>query len=139
MSFLKILVISSIPSPYEGVVQSYVASMAVSKGFSTNFSFTLVAIMNGSSGLGRMAAGVIARYIGACSFSFLERLPRSPTVLLGIFYITGPMNHMIPSTIITAAIVLAWPAALTSSGLITISTLYGYASDLLLTTFLLSH
>ncbi|KAG7087329.1 hypothetical protein E1B28_013304 [Marasmius oreades] len=83
--------------------QSYVASMAVSKGFSTNFSFTLVAIMNGSSGLGRMAAGVIARYI-------------------------GPMNHMIPSTIITAAIVLAWPAALTSSGLITISTLYGLSA-----------
>ncbi|KAF9265013.1 MFS general substrate transporter [Marasmius fiardii PR-910] len=85
--------------------QSYIASVAVSKGFTPNFSFTLVAIMNGSSGLGRVSAGIIADYIGARS-----------------------MNNMIPSTIFTAAIVLAWPAASTSSGLITISALYGFSA-----------
>ncbi|KAF9263218.1 MFS general substrate transporter [Marasmius fiardii PR-910] len=83
--------------------QSYVASVAVSKGSTPNFSFSLVAIMNGSSGLGRVSAGIIADHIGS-------------------------MNNMIPSTILTAAIVLAWPAASTSSGLITISALYGFSA-----------
>ncbi|KAG7087559.1 hypothetical protein E1B28_013514 [Marasmius oreades] len=82
---------------------AYVASTAVSKGFSRDFSFTLVAIVNGSSGLGRVSAGIIADYIGS-------------------------MNHMIPATAITAATVLAWPAARTQSSLVATSALYGLSA-----------
>ncbi|KAF9264599.1 MFS general substrate transporter [Marasmius fiardii PR-910] len=82
---------------------SYVASTAVSNGFSRDFSFTLVAIVNGCSGIGRVSAGIVANYI-------------------------GPVNHMIPATTITTAVVLAWPAATTQASLLTITVLYGLSA-----------
>ncbi|KAJ8074989.1 hypothetical protein PM082_019316 [Marasmius tenuissimus] len=79
---------------------SYVASTAVSKGFPESFSFALVAIMNGSSGIGRVLAGLVASY-------------------------SGSVNHMIPSTILAAVVILVWPVAMTQSSLVAISALHG--------------
>ncbi|KAF9259565.1 MFS general substrate transporter [Marasmius fiardii PR-910] len=82
---------------------AFVASTAVSKGLSQNFSFILVAIYNGSQIIGRVSAGIIGNYI-------------------------GPLNHMIPATTVTAAVVFAWPAATTRASLVIVSVLYGFSA-----------
>ncbi|KAK7039083.1 hypothetical protein VNI00_010247 [Paramarasmius palmivorus] len=82
---------------------TYIASTAVSKGISETFSYNLVAILNGSSGISRIAAGVVASY-------------------------TGPMNHMIPFTIVAGIVILCWPAVETQSAFIAIAIALGFSN-----------
>ncbi|KAI3609927.1 MFS general substrate transporter [Moniliophthora roreri] len=82
---------------------TYVASTAVLNGIPEGFSFNLVAIMNGSSGIGRLAAGIIGNRI-------------------------GPMNHMIPSTIVSGLVILAWPAVRSQSAFIAVVVVFGFTA-----------
>ncbi|KAK7039111.1 hypothetical protein VNI00_010296 [Paramarasmius palmivorus] len=82
---------------------TYIAATAVSKGIPESASYNLVAIMNGSSGVGRIAAGVIATYI-------------------------GPINHMIPSTFIAGIVILCWPTVETQPAFIAIAIVFGFSA-----------
>jgi len=84
-------------------VLTYIDIDAASIGINPNLSFYLVAIANAASGFGRFVAGHLA---DGC----------------------GPMNVMIPFTASAGIITYAWPFAKTSTSLIIVAVLYGFAS-----------
>ncbi|KAJ7493669.1 monocarboxylate permease [Mycena latifolia] len=81
-SFLVTLAVSPVVLT-ESVVLTYIGSTAVSVGLSRNFAFYLVAIINGSTGVGRIACGSISD------------LP-------------GPLNVIIPMTAMTFHFCCLW-------------------------------
>ncbi|KAK2464066.1 hypothetical protein APHAL10511_003896 [Amanita phalloides] len=82
-------------------VQTYIAVAATDvPGLSGTLSFYLVSISNASGLLGRYASGVICdRY--------------------------GPINTMVPSTILAATVTFIWPYVRTAHGLVGIAVVYG--------------
>ncbi|KAK7045204.1 MFS general substrate transporter [Favolaschia claudopus] len=82
---------------------TYISSSAIEFGISPNFAFYLVAIINFSSGIGRVTSGV-----------------------LGDYY--GPMNIMTIMTAIAGCATIAWPFCRTIARITGISVLYGFSS-----------
>ncbi|KAJ7224086.1 major facilitator superfamily domain-containing protein [Mycena pura] len=84
-------------------VLTYIDVSAATFGVSPDFSFYLVSISNGCSLFGRIGGGF-------ASDKF------------------GPLNVLIPMTLISAGMTFAWPHARTQSPLIVIAALYGLVS-----------
>ncbi|KAJ6519091.1 major facilitator superfamily domain-containing protein [Mycena sanguinolenta] len=91
-------------------VLTYIDLSAVAAGVSPDFSFYLVSIANGCSLFGRLAGGIASDRI-------------------------GPLNVMIPMTLIAAGMTFAWPYAQTQASLIVIAALYGVVSGVYVSTF----
>ncbi|KAJ7153085.1 major facilitator superfamily domain-containing protein [Mycena crocata] len=83
-------------------VAAYISTSAISFGLSRSFAFYLIAITNGSSGVGRIVLG----YLG-------DRI--------------GPLNVMIPVMFIDAAATMAWPFCRTVASLTAIAVIYGFS------------
>ncbi|KAF9067083.1 MFS general substrate transporter [Rhodocollybia butyracea] len=79
---------------------TYVAASSITVGISAGFSFYLLSICNASSGLSRVASGLIADKIGA-------------------------MNLMIPVTTLSAVVYFAWPFCRSEAVLVFLSIVYG--------------
>ncbi|KAH8106910.1 MFS general substrate transporter [Cristinia sonorae] len=84
-------------------VLTYIDVSAVSAGLSPSFTFYLVAIANASSSLGRVIGGHIGDRI-------------------------GPINAMIPPTLIAGGLTYAWPFARTTPHFVVIAIFYGITS-----------
>ncbi|KAJ7087083.1 MFS general substrate transporter [Mycena epipterygia] len=84
-------------------ILTYISSSAASVGISRNISLYFVAIINASSGVGRVACGLLGDRLGA-------------------------MNVIIPMTAAVAAINIVWPHCRTETSYIVISVLYGFMS-----------
>lgn len=82
------------------LVLYYIDVAGVSHGLDPDFSFYLVSITNTGSGLGRMATGATADYF-------------------------GPMNILIPVTVLAAGTIFAWPYCVTKGASIALALLYG--------------
>lgn len=81
----------------------YIEVAAVSHGLDPNFAFYLVSISNAGSGFGRLA-------VGACASAF------------------GPMNVLIPITVLSAGATFAWPYCVTKGASIALAVIYGYVA-----------
>lgn len=104
------------------LVLTYIDISAIRIGISPEFSFYYVSIANGSSGIGRLVAGYVGDKVGLYSLNVsLHHLSRLT------FYL-GPLNYIIPATLISGALTYAWPFATTSTALIVIAVIYGFAS-----------
>ncbi|KAF9067087.1 major facilitator superfamily domain-containing protein [Rhodocollybia butyracea] len=79
---------------------TYVAASSITIGLSIGFSFYLLSICNASSGLSRIASGLIADK-------------------------TGAINLMIPITTLSAAVYFAWPFIRSEAVLVFLSIAYG--------------
>ncbi|KAF8584118.1 MFS general substrate transporter [Ramaria rubella] len=84
-------------------VLTYIDSSAAFYGVSPNLSFYLVAIANASSSMGRVMSGIVSDRI-------------------------GPLNSVIPMTLVAALLTYAWPYARSATPLIIIAILYGFSS-----------
>ncbi|KAJ7087163.1 MFS general substrate transporter [Mycena epipterygia] len=84
-------------------ILTYITSSAIAFGISPNFAFYLVAVVNFSSGVGRIVSG-----------------------LLGDRY--GSMNVMVIMTTLAGVTTFAWPFCRTIPTIIVISILYGFFS-----------
>ncbi|KAF8214625.1 MFS general substrate transporter [Mycena galopus ATCC 62051] len=84
-------------------ILTYVSTTAISIGMSRDFAFYIVAVINGSMGVGRIFCGWSADRI------------------------EGPLNVIIPMSALMGAITIAWPFCRTVRSLITISTIYGFS------------
>jgi MCP family monocarboxylic acid transporter-like MFS transporter 10 len=84
-------------------VLTYIDLSATTAGISPDFSFYLVSISNAGSGLGRLAAGVLADKFGALT-------------------VTAPL------TLLCAIMTYIWPYATTKGSLIAIGIIYGFCS-----------
>ncbi|KAJ7117706.1 MFS general substrate transporter [Mycena epipterygia] len=91
-------------------VLTYIDVSAVSAGVSPEFSFYLISIANGSSLFGRLAGG-----IGSDRF--------------------GPLNVLIPMTVIASGMTFAWPHARTQGSLVAIAAIYGLVSGTYVSVF----
>ncbi|KAJ7781866.1 major facilitator superfamily domain-containing protein [Mycena maculata] len=91
-------------------VLTYIDVAAVSFGISPEFSFYLISIANGCSLFGRLAGGVVSDRV-------------------------GPLNVLVPMTLVAAGMTFAWPHARTESTLIAIAVLYGIVSGTYVSTF----
>ncbi|KAJ7509882.1 major facilitator superfamily domain-containing protein [Mycena galericulata] len=91
-------------------VLTYIDVSAVTVGVSPNFSFYLISIANGCSLFGRLVGGIVSDKI-------------------------GPLNVLIPMTLIAAGMTFAWPYARTEPALIAIAALYGVVSGSYVSTF----
>ncbi|CAK5267562.1 unnamed protein product [Mycena citricolor] len=91
-------------------VLTYIDVSAQSFGISPEYSFYLIAIANGSSVFGRLGGGIIS-----------DR--------------TGPMNVLIPSTLLSAVVTFVWPHVRTQGGLTAIAVIYGMLSGVYVSLF----
>lgn len=78
---------------------------AASEGISENFSFYLLSIANACSAVGRVVGGIVA-----------DR--------------TGPINVMLPATLLAGIMTYIWPFATSIGGNIVVAIFYGYVSIL---------
>lgn len=85
-------------------VLTYIGVSSPEQGASENMAFYLVSIANGAGGVGRLAFGVLGDY-------------------------WGPMNAMVPLTILTAVTTYAWPFVFGQPSLIAIAIFYGIGSQ----------
>jgi MFS transporter, MCT family, solute carrier family 16 (monocarboxylic acid transporters), member 10 len=104
-------------------VLTYIDIGATNRGISTNFSFYLVTIANGSSLFGRLSSGFGMDHFGASSIGNVSFLPP--------FYEDthlkpGPLNFIIPMAICAGIVTMLWPFAATKGTLVAIAILYGY-------------
>ncbi|KAI9460695.1 MFS general substrate transporter [Boletus coccyginus] len=83
-------------------VLTYIPISAAQVGVSNDFAFYLVAIANGTSAFGRIAAGLLADRVGA-------------------------INIMAPFTIVAAIMTFVWPFATSKGALIAIAVVYGFS------------
>jgi len=74
----------------------YITSSAIVFGISPNFAFYLVAIVNFSSGVGRIVAGILGDRFGAMNVTIIM------TALTGVTTITWPFCRTVPSIIVIA-------------------------------------
>ncbi|KAJ7153098.1 major facilitator superfamily domain-containing protein [Mycena crocata] len=81
----------------------YISSSAIAFGISPNFAFYLVAVVNFTSGVGRIACGILGDRFGA-------------------------MNIMAITTALTGVMTFAWPFCRTKPTITVISILYGFFS-----------
>ncbi|KAJ7123528.1 MFS general substrate transporter [Mycena epipterygia] len=83
-------------------ILTYMSSSAVAVGLSRNFAFYLVAIINGSSGVGRVVCGFIGDRV-------------------------GPLNVVIPMTILVGTVTVAWPFCRVVASFTIIAIVYGFS------------
>ncbi|KAG0707851.1 MFS general substrate transporter [Suillus ampliporus] len=81
---------------------TYISVSAVAIGVSKDFSFYIIAIANAVSVFGRLLAGLMADKFGA-------------------------LNVMVPYTVLSGIMTLAWPFATNESQLIAIAAIYGFS------------
>ncbi|KAE9398815.1 MFS general substrate transporter [Gymnopus androsaceus JB14] len=93
-------------------VLTYIDVSASSIGIDDNFSFYLVSITNAASGFGRLTSGVALRILGA-------------------------INFMAPMTLVAGVLTYAWPFATTKAEFIVVGVIYGFASGVYISCFLL--
>ncbi|KAJ7087713.1 major facilitator superfamily domain-containing protein [Mycena crocata] len=91
-------------------VLTFIDVSAIRAGVSPDFSFYLVSIANGCSLIGRVAGGIGSDKI-------------------------GPLNVLIPMTLVAAGMTFAWPYAHTQASLIVIAALYGVVSGVYVSVF----
>jgi len=84
-------------------VLTYIDVSAVAAGLSPDFTFYLVSIANAASGFGRFAGGLLADQF-------------------------GPLNVMIPATLVASVLTYAWPFAQTKGQFVAIAIIYGIFS-----------
>jgi len=84
-------------------VLTYIDVAGVSFGLDPNFSFYLVSIANAGSAVGRMGGGLLADRV-------------------------GPINTLIPLTLVAAGTTFAWPYCTTKAALIPLAIIYGISS-----------
>ncbi|KAJ7184639.1 MFS general substrate transporter [Mycena filopes] len=84
---------------------TYIDVSATKAGIAPSFDVYLLAIANGSSGVGRIMTGLLADRIGC-------------------------MSVMIPGTLLAAVVTYAWPFATTLPALVAVAVLYGFASGI---------
>ncbi|KAI0807869.1 MFS general substrate transporter [Fomes fomentarius] len=84
-------------------VLTYIDVSAASEGISENFSFYLVSIANACSAVGRVVGGIVA-----------DR--------------TGPINVMLPATLLAGIMTYIWPFATSIGGNIVVAIFYGCSS-----------
>lgn len=92
-------------------VLTYIDVSATSVGIDPEFSFYLISIANGASGVGRYLTGVLT-----------DRL--------------GSINVMAPMTLVAAVLTYAWPFAITKGENVAIAVIYGFTSGAYISTFL---
>ncbi|KIK66365.1 hypothetical protein GYMLUDRAFT_38175 [Collybiopsis luxurians FD-317 M1] len=93
-------------------VLTYIDISAASVGIDDDFSFYLVSITNAASGLGRLTSGIVCDRIGA-------------------------INFMAPMTLVAGVLTFAWPFARTKAEFIVVGIIYGFASGVYVSCFLL--
>ncbi|KAL0576987.1 hypothetical protein V5O48_004997 [Marasmius crinis-equi] len=93
-------------------VLTYIDVSAVSVGVSDDISFYLVSIANGSSGLGRLAAGLLVDRIGA-------------------------INFIAPTTFLAGILTYAWPFAHSLGPLIAVAVIYGFMCGTYVSSFMI--
>jgi len=84
-------------------VLTYIDISAESVGISPDFSFYLIAIANAGSSVGRLGGGILG-----------DRF--------------GPLNVMIPCTLVAGVLTYAWPFASTQGQFVAVAIIYGIAS-----------
>jgi len=82
---------------------TYIDQSAVSLGINRDFAFYLVAIANALTAPGRVGGGILADKF-------------------------GPLNVLIPSTLVAAVMTYAWPFVTTKGQFVAIAVIYGLAS-----------
>ncbi|KAK1221559.1 hypothetical protein PQX77_015678 [Marasmius sp. AFHP31] len=93
-------------------VLTYIDVAATKMGVSEDFSFYLVAIANASSGFGRLGTSFLVDKI-------------------------GPINFLLPTTLIAGIATYAWPFAHSLASLITVAVIYGFTCGTYVSAFLL--
>ncbi|KAF8272785.1 MFS general substrate transporter [Lactarius quietus] len=82
----------------------FIDASGPSQGVPKSFSPYLVSIANAGSAVGRLVSGILANYF-------------------------GPMNVMIPASLISGVLTIIWPYTRGTAGLVTISVTYGVSSS----------
>ncbi|KAJ3737838.1 major facilitator superfamily domain-containing protein, partial [Lentinula guzmanii] len=93
-------------------VLTYIDISASAAGIDEDFSFYLVSIANAASGFGRLSSGIACDKIGG-------------------------INFMAPMTLVAAALTYAWPFAKTKAGFVVVAIIYGFASGVYVSCFLM--
>ncbi|KAK0451990.1 MFS general substrate transporter [Desarmillaria tabescens] len=92
-------------------VLTYISVSAAAYGISADTSFYMVSIVNASSRIGRIVAGI-----------FIDRI--------------GAVNYFGPATIITAGLTYVWPFARILPSMIIVAIIYGFSSGAYASSFL---
>ncbi|KAJ3839071.1 major facilitator superfamily domain-containing protein [Lentinula raphanica] len=93
-------------------VLTYIDISASAAGIDEDFSFYLVSIANAASGFGRISSGIACDKIGG-------------------------INFMAPMTLVAAALTYAWPFAKTKADYVVVAIIYGFASGVYVSCFLM--
>ncbi|GAW02516.1 major facilitator superfamily domain-containing protein [Lentinula edodes] len=93
-------------------VLTYIDISASAAGIDEDFSFYLVSIANAASGFGRLSSGIACDKIGG-------------------------INFMAPMTLVAAALTYAWPFATTKADFVVVAIIYGFASGVYVSCFLM--
>ncbi|PBK73136.1 MFS general substrate transporter [Armillaria solidipes] len=93
-------------------VLTYISVSATAYGVSPDIAFYLISIVNATSGIGRIVAGICADRFSALDYF-------------------GPM------TIIAGAVTYAWPFARTLASMIVVAVIYGFSSGAYVSSFLI--
>lgn len=80
---------------------TYIDGSAQLAGMQSDFSFYLVAVANAGSSVGRIGGGITADK-------------------------TGPLNVIIPSTLVAGVATYAWPYAASKGAFVVVALIYGY-------------
>ena len=104
---------------------TFIDASASSQGVPESFSIYLVSVANAGNAVGRLAGGVLADHFGTSPFSPL--LTHSHRIVL------GPINVMIPASLIAGVLNFVWPYLRGSPALFTLAGTYGASSGAMVT------
>ncbi|KAF7304312.1 MFS domain-containing protein [Mycena chlorophos] len=107
---------------------TYIDLSGVQAGINADFSFYLVAIANAGSVVGRIGGGVLADRFGEFNSGYGDADNLS---------IAGPLNVLVPMTLVAAVMTFAWPFAQIKGALTAVAVLYGIVSGSYISTFAL--
>ena len=102
-------------------VLTFIDASAHSQGVPESISFYLVSIANAGNAAGRLASGILADQFGTSS-------SLSPSLITLYHSSLGPINVMMPATLIAGVLTLVWPYTRGTAALVTLAVTYGASS-----------
>ncbi|KAK0490502.1 major facilitator superfamily domain-containing protein [Armillaria novae-zelandiae] len=111
-------------------VLTYISVSATAYGVSPDIAFYFVSIVNATSGIGRIVAGICADRFSTSSIFLISLNTDSDSL-------PDPLNVLGPMTIIVGAVTYAWPFARTLASMIVVAIIYGFCSGGYVSLFLI--
>ena len=107
---------------------TFIAASAPSQGVPESFSSYLVSIGNAGNAVGRLAGGILADKFGTSPhIPFVSPVLTQPRCVC-----LGPLNVMIPASLITGVLTIVWPHTRGIAALVTVALTYGASSGVVI-------